>query len=308
MRDVVSWVRAYATPVCSIHDIAESLASDLLARYPAALETQITFMLDIRKTFETENLVVASCSFSKANTSSRMKLPAADRKGIHKIASDWHLQHPLLSGHLLTLRLRTEECSESTVYNQISGLTSPSFCSSLGNVHPILGLHEVIARFAEQPQRDRAEVAALWHAQYLFYMADMQSPCKRLQNVQPPLAGATRTKIERMVESTKAKFNYDGLGHCSVGLRRHQYGKSQRNFFSSDVHNGRHRAYLALGSNQGNRFNMIDSAVREMSDRGLIVLRTSALYETKPMYLENQESFINGACEVCSTAVDTRPR
>ncbi|KAK3171256.1 hypothetical protein OEA41_003340 [Lepraria neglecta] len=35
-----------------------------------------------------------------------------------------------------------------------------------------------------------------------------------------------------------------------------------------------------------------------MRDRGLKILRTSALYETKAMYLEDQQSFINGACEV----------
>ncbi|CAD6587791.1 MAG: trifunctional dihydropteroate synthetase [Alectoria sarmentosa] len=101
--------------------------------------------------------------------------------------------------------------------------------------------------------------------------------------------------VERIFNNDLKNESYTS---CNVHLDRHQYEKSQRGLVSSNVQSGRHRAYLALGSNLGNRVEMIESAVREMSNRGLGVLRTSALYETKPMYLENQESFINGACEI----------
>lgn len=59
-----------------------------------------------------------------------------------------------------------------------------------------------------------------------------------------------------------------------------------------------HRAYIALGSNVGDRISMIEMACREMDRRNIKVLRTSALYESAPMYLEDQGLFINGACEV----------
>lgn len=59
-----------------------------------------------------------------------------------------------------------------------------------------------------------------------------------------------------------------------------------------------HRAYIALGSNVGDRISMIELACREMDRRHIKVLRTSALYESSPMYLEDQGLFINGACEV----------
>lgn len=61
---------------------------------------------------------------------------------------------------------------------------------------------------------------------------------------------------------------------------------------------GWRKAYLALGSNIGDRISMIESACREMTNRGIKVIKTSALYETKPMYLEDQQPFINGACDV----------
>ena len=58
------------------------------------------------------------------------------------------------------------------------------------------------------------------------------------------------------------------------------------------------KVYIALGSNLGSRISIIESACRELSQRGIKITRTSALYETKPMYVLEQEPFINGVCEV----------
>ncbi|KAL6717192.1 trifunctional dihydropteroate synthetase [Lecanora helva] len=59
-----------------------------------------------------------------------------------------------------------------------------------------------------------------------------------------------------------------------------------------------HQAYLALGSNVGDRVAAVEAACSEMVSRGIRLKKTSALYETKAMYLEDQNSFINGACEI----------
>ena len=59
--------------------------------------------------------------------------------------------------------------------------------------------------------------------------------------------------------------------------------------------------YLALGSNLGDRRAMIEAACQSMTDRGIGVLRTSHLYETEPMYVENQDKFLNGVCQVSAT-------
>lgn len=58
------------------------------------------------------------------------------------------------------------------------------------------------------------------------------------------------------------------------------------------------KAYIALGSNVGDRIGHIESACHELNKAGLRVLRTSSLYETRPMYVEDQGNFINGACEI----------
>lgn len=58
-------------------------------------------------------------------------------------------------------------------------------------------------------------------------------------------------------------------------------------------------AYVALGSNLGDRIAEIEKACREMDARGIRVKRTSSLWETEPMYFTEQDRFVNGVCEVC---------
>lgn len=59
-----------------------------------------------------------------------------------------------------------------------------------------------------------------------------------------------------------------------------------------------HRAFIALGSNVGDRVEMIEKACLEMDKANIKVKRTSSLFETKPMYVLEQDTFINGVCEV----------
>ena len=83
---------------------------------------------------------------------------------------------------------------------------------------------------------------------------------------------------------------------------------STRSFGTSIRHSSRdvlcdelpHKAYIALGSNLGNRIGMIERACKMMEeDRSIRISRTSSLYETEPMYVKGQGRFINGVCEVC---------
>jgi 2-amino-4-hydroxy-6-hydroxymethyldihydropteridine diphosphokinase/dihydropteroate synthase len=57
-------------------------------------------------------------------------------------------------------------------------------------------------------------------------------------------------------------------------------------------------AYISFGSNLGDRIGWIEKACNEMSARGIHIIRTSSLWETEPMYVLEQGSFINGVCEV----------
>ena len=61
----------------------------------------------------------------------------------------------------------------------------------------------------------------------------------------------------------------------------------------------KHRVFIALGSNLGDRVDMIEQACNLLDKHDEIkILRTSCLWETKAMYVEDQADFLNGACEV----------
>lgn len=61
-------------------------------------------------------------------------------------------------------------------------------------------------------------------------------------------------------------------------------------------------AYLCLGSNLGDRFQLINNAVNliNMSENTKII-RTSAIYETEPWGLKNQNWFLNIVVEIKTT-------
>ena len=71
---------------------------------------------------------------------------------------------------------------------------------------------------------------------------------------------------------------------------------------------------IAFGSNLGDRFANIELALRLLESPGkfldvgddinqkgaeVAIIDTSFLYETAPMYVTDQPSFVNGACLVC---------
>ena len=80
--------------------------------------------------------------------------------------------------------------------------------------------------------------------------------------------------------------------------------QSKRYYSGCACHGGnaKRTAYIALGSNLGDRIAEIEKACNEMDRRGIRVKRTSSLWETEPMYVKDQDRFINGACEVSSSS------
>jgi 2-amino-4-hydroxy-6-hydroxymethyldihydropteridine diphosphokinase/dihydropteroate synthase len=62
-------------------------------------------------------------------------------------------------------------------------------------------------------------------------------------------------------------------------------------------------AYVAFGSNLGDRVAEIERACNLMEERGIHVKRTSSLWETEPMYVKDQGQFVNGVCEVSTRMI-----
>lgn len=57
--------------------------------------------------------------------------------------------------------------------------------------------------------------------------------------------------------------------------------------------------FIALGSNLGDRFKAIEDACKAIDeDEDMRIIRTSPLFETEPMYVSDQDRFLNGVCQV----------
>ncbi|KAL8788052.1 MAG: hypothetical protein Q9195_007466 [Heterodermia aff. obscurata] len=90
-------------------------------------------------------------------------------------------------------------------------------------------------------------------------------------------------------------------GEIVMQMNRLEFERLKRSAFMKPHSSNEHTAYIALGSNVDDRMALIESACKSMEDRGIKIVRTSALYETAPMYYENQQPFINGVCQIITT-------
>jgi 2-amino-4-hydroxy-6-hydroxymethyldihydropteridine diphosphokinase len=59
-----------------------------------------------------------------------------------------------------------------------------------------------------------------------------------------------------------------------------------------------HGIFLGLGSNLGDRHAYLSEALRLLQKEGLLLVRSSSIYETQPVELLEQPDFLNMTCEV----------
>ena len=78
---------------------------------------------------------------------------------------------------------------------------------------------------------------------------------------------------------------------------RHSRSQAERSS-ENGSYNGPLHTYIALGSNVGDRVANIEKACHEMRADGLQISRTSSLYESPPMYVVDQDPFVNAVVEV----------
>ncbi|KAF8455029.1 Dihydropteroate synthase-like protein [Kalaharituber pfeilii] len=108
-------------------------------------------------------------------------------------------------------------------------------------------------------------------------------------------------KVTVSVEKPSALTFADCAG---VEITRHRAfferieGPESHDFFLIEEPQTTHRAFIAFGSNIGDRFEWIRGAVAQLDRRGHTVRKSSSLYESKPMYYLDQPEFLNGVCEI----------
>lgn len=98
---------------------------------------------------------------------------------------------------------------------------------------------------------------------------------------------------------------------CTIKQRNYMEGQVEQNWQQvaegspqegiNDAPTGQD-VLIALGSNMGDRLRNIEQACRLMeADSDMELGRTSLLYETEPMYMQDQEKFLNAVCQVSET-------
>lgn len=58
------------------------------------------------------------------------------------------------------------------------------------------------------------------------------------------------------------------------------------------------RAYVALGSNLGDRDENLHTALKHLQENGVEVIKTSTFIETEPYGVTDQPGFVNAVCQV----------
>lgn len=145
--------------------------------------------------------------------------------------------------------------------------------------------HEIFDKF-QHSRETQFDARFLESANFAFQSASQSFAENRLERF--------FMKVVGLKTGRPYKMSSDHMSHVT----RSQYESLRKAEMQFQAAPDQHRAHIALGSNVGDRVGNIESACRMMGHHGIKVTRTSALYETNPMYYENQRMFINGVCEV----------
>lgn len=73
----------------------------------------------------------------------------------------------------------------------------------------------------------------------------------------------------------------------------------KRQYIRPDV-NKESEVFIALGSNLGDRLKTIEQALEILESSGVDIQDVSGLYESEPMYVQEQPKFLNAVCKVIS--------
>ncbi len=311
LRKALEIIRAEICPHHSLVQMGERIIDEILLSYKSAIAVEIDFVLRKRlsvqgfnqqfQVFKERSLEEdtaqhvhdqARCEYRCLADVPFIITTGAEKQKIGLFIETKETPEPL--------RLGNKYLSENIQGKKVPGNLQSQHIT-FQPVYPMFDtLHDILNLTQKRSYVDM-QALGLDLAKLAFQKADESFTCNYLKEI--AIRGRhfkpkSYKGIFRTVNDRPSKKLH--LKHKSflIRLQRSDYEDSKRNVDENLPATGMHQAYVALGSNIGDRLDMIECACLEMDRRGINVVRTSALYETEPMYLEDQQPFINGACEV----------
>lgn len=214
----------------------------------------------------------------------------------------------LVGSSTQTIRIRITSCHHAGSLRQQKWTNDPliinrhedSQYQDLVRYYPAFRAHHSIFKSMLTSKHESLQSLASGSCVRAFELID-DLQCEYLHTVSCEIMQAPSQRSRHSNKSSPAPLNprfKDAHTALRFGLSRQQY---ERSLCATREPNGTFsaisRAYVALGSNVGDRMMMIETSCQEMNKRCIKVLRTSHLYETEPMYVKTQQPFINGVCE-----------
>ncbi|KAL8910645.1 MAG: hypothetical protein Q9172_007807 [Xanthocarpia lactea] len=188
-------------------------------------------------------------------------------------------------------RQNYQQLRERSWTHRLRGGLAPGFDSS----HVAFELYRDVGDFIESKPHTGFDLLALEASQLLFQ--NFERYFEFCPAMFMHLRFAERKAAERMIENEEVASpvlrdrpsrTYNFTGRWMKSFQQAQKARTSQSYS---------RVFVALGSNVGNRLEMIEQACTAMGRQGLRIRRTSSLYETEAMYVTDQHPFINGACE-----------
>ena len=171
-----------------------------------------------------------------------------------------------------------------------------------------------------QKQR-RWSLLCIFYASYMFRISFARSPLVSVNN-----RGQHQTFYKRFISNNKIVSSRTSIrlhrtfnirGGSAIYLAEDQVDKMNKgnklsnvspssnssSFSTADILNSQnYSVYVAVGSNMGDRFTNIMTALSHLEGiddgKSVQIIKTSFLHETAPMYVTDQESFLNGMIKI----------
>lgn len=305
-------MRKEIRPGRSVFSIGESVVNGVFTSCVDSIYVSMNFHFTRKLASDNTNCAVYVYK-SNDSTENRCLADAADLPCMYYCSSHWDF--------ITTINAEEQPVRVTIGTREVNALESkktPGFVSeqyrapkcradtlSKASWPPIFQIHQTLINHLKAIHHLNTQTLGLHLAKLAYRQADDNSDCGFLKEF--------LIRILAVPKDSREKNSHSLEGSMSLGIRlsRLQYENSRSSYIEERLRpQVGHRVYIALGSNVGDRITMLESACREMSRCGIRVVRTGALYETEPMYRLNQQSFLNGVCEVCEIDIGTsrRPR